>query len=181
MDFVKKPEVVLSIASVVISSGTLFYTNQRLTALTDALDKVITNVDAIGKTIGDLRPKEIMENKEILTSVNENLRKLDKFVYNFKQEMDTFRDGQLYDNENIEDVVNSLAKSLVELGSTSTSCLELTNVEVSEPVPVKRRGVRTAVATTTPTRKVQFRNEDREDDEDEVQSKIAKMRQRKTR
>lgn len=176
MDSFRKPETVLALGAIFIAGGSAVYTNNKINALTQSLDKVIAQVDAIGKKMGELKISEINENREQLKHLIENLRKLDRFTYQLKHEVDDFHEIQQLDNESIQELVNAIVAAS-ELQDAEP--LDLGNVE--EPKPKKKKKNKGKSQPTT--KRVQFskpapESED-DEEEDDVTSRLEKLRKKR--
>ena len=168
MDFAKKPETILSLAAVILAGGSAVYTNNKINALTQSLDKIIINVDAIGKKVGELRLSDLNDTKDQTKILGENLRKLDRFTYQLKNVVEEFQDSQQSDNESIQVFVNKL---IHENELVNIEDLDLVNVE---EVTQKKKSQKKK-------KNVRFvkREESSEDDDDDVSSKIDRMRKKR--
>jgi hypothetical protein len=155
------------------------YAHQKLLAITQTLDKVITNVDAIGKTIGEMKPKEVIESRDQITTLSNSIQRLDRYVYDFKQDIEAFKEVQLADNEVLEDVINKIAKAIdagVEDPKDKIGNIELENLEEEPPAPKRRGGKSTPQPRSRTKKVVQFEDADEEED---VRVKLNKIRQQR--
>lgn len=180
MELAKKPEMVLSFAAVVIAGGGLFYMNNKINLLGQTLTNATNQIDAIGKVIGELRPKEIAESKETLAAMSERLRSLDQFVYAFKKdfeeikkEIENFNVDQRSDNTVLENFINEMSK-IIETNSqdSKVGTVELMNTEEVSKKKKKRKPSRA---------QVKFEEDDGDSDEDEVASKLERLRKQRSR
>ena len=136
-------------------------------------------MDAIGRKIGEIKINELNASREQLVNVTGAVKKLDRFVFDFKNDFEDFQETQQGDNEALLDFARGLVAAIKNNDlEVVNAAPEINNIEV-RPEPGRRRGgIRKPAA---PARKVKFRDQqgDSEDDDDDVQERLAAMRRRR--
>jgi hypothetical protein len=165
MEIFKKPDTVFSLSALAIAGASATYSYKKLQELTDTVNKLTDQVNAIGKNVGNIKP--IHEKTIDLDSV---IHELDRTLSALKKEFEETLELQQADNQVLEDYINNVVKT-AELPNVQE--LQLENIEEVQPKKrgkKKKRGVRFARPQ---------RDEPSEDDEDEVSGKLERLRRRR--
>lgn len=127
MDLAKKPELLLSVCAIAISLGSTFYTHKRIQDLQSSMEKIQKYNDNIGKRVSnmDTTINELHTLREQAADIGRTCLQLQTEIRNVQENIQSFIDPQLADNEMIQTTINALIDAL---GSESVDPIELQNV-----------------------------------------------------
>lgn len=174
MDMMKKPESLLALAAVAIAGGSAVYVNNKINALTLSLDKVITQVDAMGKKLSELKTSELAEGREQLKTTTATLQKVDRFVTQLRREFEDIQELQQLDNEAIQDFVNNVIK-VSDLQNIEPLSLD----NIAEAPQTKKKKGNAGNNKKSVRFSAQKREESSEEDDEDIQSNLDKIRKKR--